>query len=183
MTENNVNGLPPLAEDEKITMVMIYLDQGIVWGNVLTKSQIRVSTWLRTSAAPDFITIYQANFLLTYGGTAQKPILYPVMHIPTPKALAFHIMPPNADPVDYDPTEPNRRLEKAGLILGGFIFEGFIRLSSISNLNSYIDVTREEFTTLYDLTITCRPIPSLGTMKVPYALIRQSAVIWCNREN
>jgi hypothetical protein len=183
MTENNANGLPALAEDEKITMVMVYLDQGIVWGNVITKSQIRVSTWLRTTAAPDFMTIYQANFLLTYGGVAQKPVVYPVIHIPTPKILAIHIMPPNSDPLDYDPTEPNRKLEKAGMILGGFIFEGFIRIASISNLNSYIDVTREEFSTLYDLTITCRPIPSLGTMKVPYALIRQSAVMWCNRDN
>jgi hypothetical protein len=183
MTENSVNGLPAVADDEKITMVMIYLDQGIVWGNVISKSQIRVSTWLRTTAAPDFLTLYQANFLLTYGGTTQKPAVYPVMHIPAPKVLAFHIMPPNSDPLDYDPTEPNRRLEKAGLILGGFIFEGYIRISSISNLNSYIDVTREEFSTLYDLSITCRPIPSLGTMKVPYALIRQAAVMWCNPDN
>lgn len=183
MTDSNPNAMPALAPDEKITMVMIYLDQGIVWGNVISKSQIRVSTWLRTSAAPDFLTLYQANFLLTYGGTSQKPIQYPVIHIPTPKVLAFHIMPPNSDPVDYDPTEPNRTMEKAGLIVGGFIFEGFIRIASISNLNSYIDVTKEEYSTLYDLSITCRPIPSLGTMKVPYALVRQSAVMWCNRES
>jgi len=183
MTELNPNGLPPLAEDEKITTVMVYLAQGIAWGNVLTKSQIRVSTWLRTSAAPDFMTLYQANYLLTYGGSTQKPVQYPVMHVPSKELLAFHMMPPNSDPIDYDPTEPNRMLEKASLIVGGFIFEGSIRISSISNLNSYIDVTREEYSTLYDLSITCRPIPSIGTMKVPYALIRQAAVIWCNREN
>jgi hypothetical protein len=182
MTETNPNGMPPLAEDEKVTLVMIYLDQGIVWGNVITKSQIRVSTWLRTTAAPDFITAYQANFLFTYGGTTQKPSQYPVIHIPTSKVLAFHLMPPNSDPIDYDPSEPNRMLERAGLIVGGFIFEGFIRISSISNLNSYIDVTREEYSVLYDLNITCRPIPSLGTMKVPYALVRQAAVLWCNRD-
>lgn len=183
MSEANPNVMPPLTVDDKITSVMVYMDQGIVWGNVITKSQIRVSTWLRTSAAPDFMTIYQANSLLTYGGSTQKPVQYPVIHVPTNKVLAFHMMPPNSDPIDYDPTEPNRILEKAGIIVGGFIFDGSIRISSISNLSSYIDVTREEYSTLYDVSITCRPIPSLGTMKVPYALVRQASVIWCNRDS
>lgn len=181
MTDEVTKGLTPVAEDEKSYAVMAYLQEGVVWGNAVIKEQIRISTWLRTSAAPDFITLYESHYLNTTGGASQKPMSYPEMHVPTKCVLAFHSLPPYADPLDYDPSEPNRRMDPVSVLIGNFKFDALIRLSSISTLGKYIDVTREEFTVLYDLSITCLTIPTLGIMKVPFAIARQQLVSWCVR--
>lgn len=181
MSEEAKKSLTRVEPDEKAYAVMAYLQDGVAWGNAVIKEQIRISTWLRTSAAPDFIAIYEGSYLNTTGGGNQKPMSFPEMHIPTKSVLGFHALPPYADPPDYDPTEPNRRMDPVSVIVGNFRFDALIRLSAISTLGKYIDVTREEFSVLYDLNITCLTIPTLGVMKVPFAIVRQQLVSWCVR--
>jgi hypothetical protein len=181
MSEEAAKSATPVGPDEKAYAVMGYLQDGVVWGNAVIKEQIRISTWLRTSAAPDFLTLYEGKYLNTTGGVNQKPISFPELHVPTKSVLGFHALPPYADPLDYDPTEENRRMDPVSVLVGSFRFDAFIRLSAISTMGKYIEVTREEFSLLYDLSITCLTIPTLGTMKAPFAIVRQQLVNWCKR--
>ena len=78
MTEAVNPPLYTLASDEKVAPIMLYTHTALVWGEAILKKQIRASTWLRTNAAPDSITLYNARVLITTAPTqAPRPLLYP----------------------------------------------------------------------------------------------------------
>ncbi len=167
-----------LKENEKVTAVMAYTQAGLYWGEVVTKTQIRVSTWLRTNVAPDYLTLYNAHFLLTVGNSLLKPVTYRELHVSTSQVLAYHLVPPGKDPADYDANEPNRKFEPVTALVGTFRIDGSIRMATISSLAQYLDVTREEYTPLYNCEISQLNNPALGCVSVPYALVRQEMAVF-----
>ncbi len=170
-----------LAEDEKTAQVMIYTLTTLFWGEVVVKSVIRVSTWLRTNTIPDWIPLYNAGSIVTTSGTPPRTNNFTELFVPVPQILAFHLLPPAADPIDFDPTEPNRRMEPVSALIGSFQIKGGLRIAASSSLKRYLDVTRENYTPLYDVEITNLILPSFGPIKVPYILIRQGAAIFTSR--
>jgi hypothetical protein len=100
MTEQTVTYPYPVAEDEKVSKVMVYTSSLLCWGEVVTKDMIRVSTWLRTNAAPDYLTLLQARVLQVHQPSAQKPVLHKELHIPANQILSMHLIPPPQDPTD-----------------------------------------------------------------------------------
>ena len=163
-----------VGSDEKVAQVMAYTPTALIWGEVVVKEMIRVSTWLRTNAAPDRVTLYNAKSLVTTSANTSRPTSYPEVNIPVPQILAWHLAPPAKDPIDYDPTEPNRHMEPVNALLSTFQVKGSLRLSSNSNLKKYLEVTREAYTGLYDAEITNLLISNIGPIMVPYILIRQT---------
>jgi hypothetical protein len=179
---NNPN--PPVrtpAPDEKAGQIMVYMRNSICWGDVIVKSQIRISTWLRTNAAPDFVAMYNAKVLTTTTNISPKPLSFTEMHVDINEIMAYHLVPPAKDPIDYDASEPNRRMVPISVVVSAFKFDGFMRMAGKTDLAKYIEVTRELYTPLYDVEVTCPMIPALGTIKVPYVLIRQSGPIYAYR--
>jgi len=170
-----------VAEDEKTVQVMIYTLTSLFWGEVVVKSIIRVSTWLRTNTVPDWIPLYNAGSIVTTSGTAPRTNNFTELFVPVPQIIAFHMLPPAADPLDYDPTEPNRRLEPVNALIGTFQVKGGLRITTSSSLKRYVEVTRESYTSLYDAEITNLVLPAFGPIKVPYILIRQGAAIFTAR--
>ncbi len=162
-----------VGPDEKAVQVMAYTASSLFWGEVVVKDMIRVSTWLRTNAAPDRITIYNAKSLVTLSPNAVRPASYPEVNIPVPQILAFHIAPPGKDPIDYDPTEPNRQMLPVNALFSTFIVKGSLRLSTNADLKKYLEVTHEAYTALYDAEITNMLIPNFGPVVVPYVQVRQ----------
>ena len=61
-----------LGEDDKATPVMIYTDNSLLVGEVVTKKVIRVSTWMRTPMVPQYIAIYSAQIIDLSSGGAPK---------------------------------------------------------------------------------------------------------------
>jgi hypothetical protein len=179
------NTKPPtrtLASDEKVAAFMFYTANSICWGDVFLKSQIRASIWLRTQAAPENICVNNARFLITT--TPQnppKPVVIPEIHLPTHHILAYHLLPPAKDPLDYDPTEPNRAMVPVTIIVGSFRMDGNMRLSTRTSLATYIEVTRESFTPLYDVEIHNLVVPALGVVRVPYAQVRKQDILFATR--
>jgi hypothetical protein len=168
--------------DEKQASVIFYTASNIVWGEVLYRSTIRVSTWLRTNAVPDFLTILNAKVLNTTSPIdTPKPIHFPEIHIPTSQVLAYHLLPPAKDPMDYDPTEPNRCMDPVTVIVGTFKFDGFMRMSTRMVVRKYLEVTREGFSSIYDVDISNLIIPSLGVVKAPFVQVRQLNVMFAIR--
>ena len=84
--------------------------------------------------------------------------------------------------MDYDPNEPQRKMLPTTALIGPFRFDGFLRMSTHTNLERFLDVSKEAFTSMYDLVITQPTIPSMGAIKVPIALIRNETVLFSPRE-
>jgi len=178
MTGTEAGKLNALAHDEKVTPVAVYTLTGLAVGKLITKEQVRVSTWLRTDMAPVYLSLYEARFLSLTGGEKGQSLAFPGLNLPTSQTLAFHLLPPASDPLDYDPNEPHRKMEPVSAILGFFRFDGFMRMSAHSTLEQYLEVTKETFTPFYDVEVTNLAIPSLKAVRVSYALVRQAASLF-----
>jgi hypothetical protein len=175
--------LPPyrLAADEKMNQVMVYTANSLLWGDLVVKSIIRVSTWLRTSAVPDWVTLYNASQLNTNQGGNVKPISFAEMHVPVPQIIAFHLIPPAQDPIDFDPTELNRRMEPVNAIYSSFVVKANMRISANASLKKFIELNREPFGALYDAEVTSLSLQNFGVVKIPYILVRQTQTIFTTR--
>lgn len=174
---SDTSGPPPytLSPDEKSAGVMIYTATGVSWGEVVVKNQIRVSTWLRTNAAPEIICLYNAKTLFVSGGGSAKVLPFREQHISANQVLAYHLLPPAKEPVDYDPTEPNRRMDPVSVLIGQFRLDGSVRVASRTTLATHLEISRETFSPLYDVEVTCPILPSLKPVRVFYALIRHQS--------
>jgi hypothetical protein len=172
MTENNSSRPYELAADEKVSQVMIYTAYSLCWGELVTKEIVRVSTWLRTNAAPDNVLLWNARVLSSQGGTATKPNVYTELHIPTNKILAIHLLPPAQDPLDYDPRDGIRKLEPITTMIGPYRFDGNLAIAEKSNLTKFIEITKENYTSMYEAEISYPMLASMGKLKVPFVLFR-----------
>lgn len=172
MTDQEKPSQPPIAPDEKIVPVMVYIQQGLCWGNIIVKEQIRASIWFRTSSAPDVLSLYEARLLTIPATIPSKPQLFSEIHIRTGIIQGFHLIPPAKDPLDYDPEEHNFRMEPVVVIVGEFRFEGKLRLSAKISLQKYLDLSREIFCPLYEVEISSAALPSIGVIRVPYCNVR-----------
>jgi hypothetical protein len=170
-----------LAPDEKTAQVMIYTPSSLFWGDIIVKNMVRVSTWLRTNTVPDRICLLNAKMLVTTTGGPPHPVNFPELHISVTQIQAFHLLPPAKDPPDFDPTEPNRKMEPANALIGSFLFKGFLRISTNVDLKRFLEVTREAYTAVYDTEITNQIIPGLGPITVPFVLVRQETAVFTNR--
>jgi len=136
---------------------------------------------LRTNASPDIVCLYNAKTLTTTTSVTPKPLQFIEMHIANQQILAMHLMPPAKDPLDYDPSEPNRRMDPVTVLVNTFRVDGLMRIAAKSNLAKYLEVTRENFAAIYDAEITCPVMPSLGVMRVPYIIVRMTSSMFAIR--
>ena len=165
-----------MAADEKASQVMIYTSNSLIRGEVVTKESIRTSIWLRTQGAPEFIHMLNPNVLLFGGAGPVKQLSFSEYIIPTSEVLAFHLVPPAVDPVDYDETETNRVFECVTGLVGTFRFDGMIRISSQSDVVTHVNVSRSQWFSLYTLEISNPYLTGMGVMKIPMALVRPTHI-------
>ncbi|HSO28253.1 MAG TPA: hypothetical protein VLS48_09305 [Anaerolineales bacterium] len=167
-----------LQPGEKVTPVMVYTQNLLIWGDVITKQAIRVSVWLRTPMAPQYLTIHNAQVLPLPSSRGARQQSFSELHVPLPLVLAFHIMPPARDPVDYDPNEPHRVMTPTTTLVGYFRFDGLVRMSSMTNLQRYLDVMKESYSTMYDVEITQTGAPDMGVIRTPFVLLKRDLVLY-----
>lgn len=178
MTGNPSSAGYIVSDEEKVASIMAYLSNGMVWGETVVKQAIRVSTWLRTNAAPEKIILRNAKMLLTTTSGSSRPSSFRELIVPVALIGAYHLIPPASDPLDYDPTEPNRVMILVSLMIGSSNINGKMRMTQQSSLSKYLDVTHESFSSIYDAEITNILLPSLGTLKVPYLQARQEMCLF-----
>ena len=170
-----------LGDDDKATPVMIYTTNSLLVGDVVTKKVIRVSTWLRTPMVPQYITLYSAQVIDLASRSTPRTSVFRELYLPAAQIIAFHMQPQLSDPLDYDPEEPMRRMEPVTALVGSFRFDGSVRMSTQTNLESYLDVIKEAFTSIYDIQISPVNVPALKPFSVPFALLRRDLVIFAVR--
>jgi hypothetical protein len=171
---------PPytLESNEKVAQVMAYTNNALYWGEVVVKEMIRVSTWLRTNNAPDRVRIYNVRVMNTTAGSQSKPMHYSELYIATTQINIFHLIPPNKDPLDYDPTEPNRKMQPVTMLVSTFRIDGHLRLAASGSIGKFLEVVRENFTSIYDAQISSLSNPNFGVISVPYVIVRQESTVF-----
>lgn len=160
-----------LRPDEKTTPVMLYTRESVVRGDVVTKETVhRVNIWLRTDGAPKYMHILKPQ-VLVFGGTPVKALSYSEIYYPTTQLIAFHTLPPDEEPLDYDADEANRMMESVDVIVGTFVMKGNIRISTQTELGVSLEVARVSWMSLYDAVITNPYLPQMPPIQVPMVLI------------
>ena len=168
-----------LEFEEKATPVLIYMQDSMAWGEVVTKELVRVSTWLRTPKAPNYICLYDSHLL--YANSNVPPIAFKELNIPAGNVAAIHMIPPLHDPVDYDLNEPNRKLEPVTAMIGPFQLNGSVRMSTHANLRKFLELMTEKYSSLYEVEISQPMRPNIKPLRVPYVLIRREFTLFSTR--
>ena len=110
-----------------------------------------------------------------------KPISYARTLLHTDLINIFHPTPPSDDPLDYDPAEPNIRMEEITIETGVFRIKGKIRFGIRQDVYKYFRNTSERFTSIYDADIYSPSIPKIGVMRVPFVLVRKDQSLYMQK--
>ena len=165
-----------LRPDEKTTPVMLYTQQSVVRGEVVTKQNVlRVNIWLRTEGAPKYMHILKPQ-ILVFGGSPAKALSYSEIYYPTSDAIAFHTLPPTDEPLDYDPGEANRMMEAVDVVVGTFVMKGKLRVSTQTEIATSLEVARISWMSLYDVLIANPYLPQMAALQVPMVLVSPNHV-------
>ena len=165
-----------LRPDEKTTPVMLYTQYSVVRGEAVTKQNVlRINIWLRTDAAPRYMHILKPQ-VLVFGGNPAKALSYSEIYFPTSEAIAYHILPPTDEPVDYDSDEANRTMQDVDLLVGTFVMKGKIRISTQTELATSLEVARVSWMSVYDVSISNPYLPQMPALQVPMILVNPNHV-------
>jgi hypothetical protein len=165
-----------LRPDEKTSPVMLYTLHSVARGEAVVKQNIpRVNIWLRTDGAPRYIHILKSQ-VLVFGGSPVKALSYSELYYPTSEVIAFHTLPPAAEPLDYDPDEADRKMETVDLLVGAFVMKGQIRISTHTEVDHTLEVARVSWMSVYDVSITNPYLPQMPALQVPMVLVNPSHI-------
>jgi hypothetical protein len=173
MNENPNSSPIPLGADDKVASVMMYFTSAIFWGDIAIRKQFKPSTWLTTNGVPDNIHLLNSKAIFASNSPNPKPAVLNELIVPSATILAYHQVPPNFDPVDYDPNEPNMQMCPVDAFFGTYLFSGKLRISTKHTLLTYLEITHVTYLCFYDVVIQNTFMPNLGSVKVPFALVRK----------
>jgi hypothetical protein len=165
-----------LRPDEKTSLVMLYTMHSVVRGEAVVKQNVpRVNIWLRMDGVPRYIHILKPN-VLVFGGSPVKALSYSELYFPTSEVIAFHTLPPSDEPLDYDPGEADRRMEVVELLVGTFVMNGKIRISTHTEVDTTLESARVSWMSVYDVSITNPYLAQMPALQVPMVLVNPSHV-------
>ena len=169
--------------DKKLVPIMIYTPQKLIWGQLITKKMIRVSTWLQTEMASTYMDLVDTQILLFGAGREVRSMKFPILHIETHQVLAYHLLPPADESPYYNPDTPNRKMEFVTTVVGVFRFNCNLRIAEGSDIQAYLGVKKGDFLPIFNATMTCPLLPSIKRVRTPFALIRQDSAIFGKHDN
>ncbi len=164
-----------LGPDEKSTTVLIYTQNALIRGELVTKQSTRVSVWLRMQVEVNYLHVRKPQ-ILAFGGPLTKSSINDEMYIPIAQIHGFHLAPPANEPLDYDPDEPNRAMKDVNLLLGEFSVKGKLRISTHTDLATAIEVAHTGWLSVYDAEIAPLFVQSFPVMKAPMMLVNPRVV-------
>jgi len=173
MSNNSPKKPYSVNADEKVTPVMVYTQNEMAWGEVVTKEKIRVGAWLLTDMAPAYVRLFLAQHLVLSSDGPNHPMRFTQLFVPLEQVIGFHVMPSVKETLYYDPNMPNRKMEPVTALSGLFQFKGYIFMSAQSPVDQFLDVSRESFIQLFDVEITHPKMPPPGKFRVPYVVVRR----------
>lgn len=163
-----------LAPDEKLSSVMVYTQSMLIRGDLILRENMRVSIWPRTQGVPNFIHLFNAH-MIQLAVSPPKNYAKNEVFVPTAEIIVFHLAPPAHDPLDYDNSEANRKMEAVHVLAGSFEIKAQLRVSTAADLAASLDVMNTSWMSLYEAEITNPYLPQLK-MTAPMLLARPSKV-------
>lgn len=171
-----------LRPDERTIPVMLYTQETVVRGEVITKESVhRVNIWLRTDGAPKYMHLLKSQ-VIVFGGSPVKALSYSELYYPTSQLIAFHILPPAEEALDYEPNEANRMMEPVEVIVGTFVMKGNIRISTQTEVGVSLESARVSWMSVYDASITNPYLPQMPPIQVPMVLVNPNHVAYGKTE-
>ena len=164
-----------LSPDEKSTLAMTYTQNMLVRGEVVTRQGVRVSTWLRTQGVPEYIRLYKPTVLI-FGSGAVKALTYAEVSVPVSTVIAFHLVPPVSEPLDYAEDEMNRVMVPITALPGTFQFKGYFRISAKASLSTSIELAQSDWSSIYNVDVTNPSMPQMQPIHLPLILINPKQV-------
>ena len=142
-----------LKSNEKSTDVIIYTADSLIYGQVVTRDIVPVHILLRTEGAPTYLHLLNAKIIRP--ANASKITKLPELFFPVAEAVGFHVAPNVEASVDYDEGEENRRMFPVKVIMGIFFLDSKIRISTKTELDTTLEVSRATWLSLYDVRVSC----------------------------
>jgi hypothetical protein len=84
--------------------------------------------------------------------------------------------------LDYDESEMNRKMQPITVLVGSFVFNGAIRISTQVNLGTSITSGRIVWMSIYDVKISNPQLPQMKEFEVPLLMVRPGQVIFALNE-
>jgi hypothetical protein len=167
-----------IEPDEKLVPIMLYTQQKLIWGKLITKKVVRVSKLLQMDMAPKCLDLVEAQAILFGAGSETKSLKFEALHVDIDQIIAYHILPPEDESPYYEEHEENRIMEPVIAIVGIFQFNGFLRIAEQSDIKSYLGVQKGTYLPIYDSKMTCPLIPKIKGLQSPYTLVDQRVTIF-----
>ena len=164
-----------LSAEEKSTQVMIYTQNTLIRGALVTKQNVRVNTWLRTQGVPEYIHLFTPT-VLYFGSGAIKAFNYKELFLPVVTAIAFHLTPPTNETLDYDKNETNRIMVPITALPGSFQCKGHLRIASKAEVSNSIELAHSAWLSIYEVDVTNPYMPQMSSLHVPMILINPKQV-------
>ncbi len=162
-----------LGPDEKSTRVMICTADTLIWGDLVTKEQVRLSAYLNT-LAEGYVPVYDAKILFLAPEKQAAPIDRASVHIRQEEILIFFVMN-DQEPLPEE-TE-TRRYEAVEAIIGPYQMEGSIIKAPISSLQNALLVSKATYTPIYNATLRHVAKPWLGSFASSLVQTRSERMI------
>jgi hypothetical protein len=164
-----------LGPEEKVSVVLAYTQTGLVRGEIVTRESVRINTWFRTDSAPDYIHLHKSQWLQVSGG-ALKTLAYTELLMPVPLIIWFHLAPPAQEPLDYNVREDNRVNKSVTILLGLFVVNGNVRISTQTDLVTSLQISHSPWISVYEAEISSPQLPQMPPLQIPMLLIRPTQV-------
>ena len=162
-----------LGPDEKSTQVMIGTADALIWGDLVTKEQVRMSTFLNT-LADSFVPLFDAKLLFLSPEEQKAPIQRASMHIAQEEILLFFVMHDMEPPPEETET---RRYITAQIIAGSYQMEGAILKPPLSSIQNLLLVSKATYLPVYRATVCHIAKPWLGSFTSNLIQVRSERMI------
>ena len=162
-----------LAANEKTTPVMIYTENTLIHGQVVTREIVRVHILPRTEGAPNYVHLLNAQIIRP--DNAAKTLKFDELFTPLSEVIGFHVAPNIEFELDYEESEENRRLVPVKVAMGSFLLDSKIRISTQTALNTSLAVTRSAWLSLYEVNISNTYLAQMN-MQAKMILVRPQKV-------
>ena len=162
-----------LKPDEKLTAVMAYTENALFHGQIVTREIVRVNILLRTEGAPGYLHLLNAQLIRP--GSTPKTIKFDEFFVPTKEVIGFHVAPGEDSNLDYDETEVNRRMSAVKVVMGSFLVDSKIRISTQTDFSTSLEVSRTDWLSLYEASISNLYLSQMS-VQTAMLLVRPEAV-------
>ena len=157
-----------LEADQKATPVMVGTADMLLWGDLITREQARVSAFLNT-LAEEFVPLSDANILFLALAQQAAPVRKPRVYIKLEEILFFCAMGQQEPLPEQSET---RRLEPVEVFVGSYRIEASILKSPIAEMHTMLLVAKEAYTPLHKATIRHVAKPWLGAISTDLVQVR-----------